>query len=48
MRRRYQTLFIAGLFFIIQCVFHSIRFAAEGKIAMLLFGKKEEKMLIFF
>jgi threonine/homoserine/homoserine lactone efflux protein len=43
----YQTLFIVVLFFIILCVFHSIWFAAEGKIAQLISGKKEEKCLFF-
>ena len=43
----YQELFKAALF-IIQYVFHSIWFAAESKIAMLISSKKEEKIFIFF
>ena len=47
MKLLYQILFIAVLFFIIQCVFHSIWFTAEGKIAQLISAKKEEKCLFF-
>ena len=36
MRLLCQTLFIAVLFFIIQCVFHSNWFAVEGKIVILI------------
>ena len=42
MRLLCQILFIEVLF-IIQYVFHSIWFAAESKIAMLISAKKEEK-----